>query len=285
MQLESRRRTAFLVYHLDTVSALESSISPILTPSELAALPLPAPDSVWKAESAQAWYFATRNYRPITLDEAMRRCFGLPSSGSFGNLPVSIDFNHNTLSEREYGPFARTAIMLTLIRGILDLGEGRRSRGDWRDLTDLWVSENHLRPHSNCYGADGVDMGPCTQESLRSRFALGLQKWREGWERDPACSTFQMAASPTSSSLLTPNYPSPDSATTDNGSPKPKGKLMYCEEAMPFFFLAASLLNKLSSTTSAGRNAFAETSYSELLEAARTLARAGEGDNQRVGVF
>lgn len=176
VQLEGRRRTAFLVYHLDTVSALESSISPILTPSELASLPLPAPDSVWKAATAQAWYLATRSYRPMTLDEAMRHCFGLSASGSLGELPTSNGLNSNLLAENEYGPFARTAIMLTLIRGIQDIGEGRRSRGDWRDLTDLWVSANHLRPESNCYSAEGVDLGPCSQEALRTRFALALQK-------------------------------------------------------------------------------------------------------------
>lgn len=63
-------------------------------------------------------------------------------------------------------------------------------------------------------------------------------------------------------------------------SPRPQGKLAYCEEAMPFFFLAQALLSKLatsSSGTKTRRNQFAETSYSELLDASRTLARAGGG--------
>lgn len=62
-------------------------------------------------------------------------------------------------------------------------------------------------------------------------------------------------------------------------SPRPQGKLSYCEEAMPFFFLAQGLLSKLASAPAAlgktRRNAFAEVSYSELLDASRTLARAG----------
>lgn len=176
IQLESRRRTAYLVYHLDTVSALESSISPIITPSELAAIPIPAPNSLWQAETAQAWYQAVQAYRPLSLDEAMRRTFFLPCAGKFDELPVSIDFNRNTLLDREYGPFARTAIVMTLVRGVMDLGEGRRDRGDWRDLTDLWLSTAHLRPSETCYTADGEDMGKCTPEALRGRFAIALQR-------------------------------------------------------------------------------------------------------------
>lgn len=176
IQLESRRRTAFLVYHLDTVSALESSISPIITPSELAAIPLPAPNTLWQAETAQAWYQAVQSYRPMSLDEAMRRTFGLPASGKFDEPSGSIDFNRGGLAEGEYGPFARTAIVMTLVRGVMDLGEGRRDRGDWRDLTDLWLSTAHLRPSETCYTSDGVDLGICTTEALRQRFALALQR-------------------------------------------------------------------------------------------------------------
>lgn len=30
-------------------------------------------------------------------------------------------------------------VILTLLRGVIEIGEGRRSRGDWYDLTDLWL--------------------------------------------------------------------------------------------------------------------------------------------------
>lgn len=53
---------------------------------------------------------------------------------------------------------------------------------------------------------------------------------------------------------------------------------------MPFFYLAQGLLSKLATSNGPGtpkgrRNAFADTSYSELLDASRTLARAGGAYN------
>ncbi|CAK9786262.1 hypothetical protein CC85DRAFT_308173 [Cutaneotrichosporon oleaginosum] len=276
IQLESRRRTAYLVYHLDTVSALESSIPPIITPSELASIPLPSPNTLWQAETAQAWAKAVQTYRPMTLDEAMRRTFGLPSSGRVDEVPSIKEFQRDVFAEGEYGPFARTAVVMTLVRGVMDLGEGRRDRGDWRDLTDLWLSTAHLRPADTCFSSDGTDLGPCTQEALRARFALALQRWREGWLHDTMCNNLSASTSP-SSEVLTPKL----TLEVLNGdhSPRPHGKLAYCEEAMPFFFLAQGLLSKLGSAPGRDgkhrRNAFAETSYSELLDASRTLARAG----------
>ncbi|BEJ11934.1 hypothetical protein CspHIS471_0203940 [Cutaneotrichosporon sp. HIS471] len=280
IQLESRRRTAYLVYHLDTVSALESSISPIITPSELANIPLPAPNTLWQAETAQAWAKAVQTYRPMTLDEAIRRTFGLSSSGRFDEVPTIKEFQRDVLAEGEYGPFARTAVVVTLVRGVMDLGEGRRDRGDWRDLTDLWLSTAHLRPAEICYSSDGKDLGACTPEALRARFALALQRWREGWLHDPMCNSMSASTSP-SSEVLTPNLTL--EVLTGDRSPRPQGKLSYCEEAMPFFYLAQGLLSKLGTASASGskmggkkrRNAFAEISYSELLDASRTLARAG----------
>ena len=177
IQLETRRRTAYLVFHLDTVSALESNIPCILTACEISLVPLPAPDSLWKAETAEDWFRAVKNYRPMALDEAMRRIFFLPTYGAFDALHERADTKfYNLLNESELGPFARVAMTLTLLRGIMDIGEGKRDRGDWRDLTDLWVSCSWLRPTSRMLSSDGKDLGLVTRESLRERFALGLER-------------------------------------------------------------------------------------------------------------
>lgn len=227
IQLECRRRTAYLVYHLDMVSALESGIPCILTPSEVSALPLPAPDSVWKAETAAEWLQAVQTYQPISLDEAMRRTFFLPTSGAFDAIDKNADTKRpNWLSEYEYGAFARTAIIMTLVRGIVDLGEGKRDHGDWRDLTDLWIGASYLKPSNRCLSGDGRDIGTFSQEALRNRFALALQRWKEGWDFDTQCSG---VATP---SLLNafggaPSDGSPGSAS--NASSQGKTKLVYCE--------------------------------------------------------
>lgn len=179
ISLESRRRTAYLVYHLDTISALESNIPPVLASCELSYIPLPAPDTLWKATSAESWLKAVKNYRPMNLDEAMRRIFFLPTFGSFDSLhekAIKDTQYYNLLNESDYGPFARVAMVITLLRGVMDIGEGKRDRGDWRDLTDLWVSCSWLRPSKRIVGMDGKDLGLITKESLRDRFAMGLER-------------------------------------------------------------------------------------------------------------
>lgn len=177
IQLETRRRTAYLVYHLDTVSALEANIPCILTACEMGRLPLPAPDTLWKAPTAEAWAEAARSYRSMTLDEAMRRVFFLPSYGAFDTQHAAADTKfYNLLNEQAFGPFARVAMVLTLVRGVMDIGEGKRDRGDWRDLTDLWVSCSWLKPGKRIVDGDGREVGEVTRVGLRERFALGLDR-------------------------------------------------------------------------------------------------------------
>jgi hypothetical protein len=140
-------------------------------------MPMPAPDSIWKAETAEDWLKAIRKYRPMTLDEAMRRLFFLPTYGSFDTLHERSDTKFmSLLNESEIGPFARVAMILTLLRGIIDIGEGKRDRGDWRDLTDLWVGCSWLKPSTKMLASDGQDLGPVTRESLRERFSMALQR-------------------------------------------------------------------------------------------------------------
>jgi hypothetical protein len=113
----------------------------------------------------------------MTLDEAMRRVFFLPSYGAFDTQHAAADTKfYNLLNEQAFGPFARVAMVLTLVRGVMDIGEGKRDRGDWRDLTDLWVSCNWLKPGKRIVDADGREVGEVTRVGLRERFALGLDR-------------------------------------------------------------------------------------------------------------
>lgn len=140
-------------------------------------MPLPAPDSLWQAPTAEAWLKAARDFRPMTLDEAMRRIFYLPTYGAFDALHEKADTKfYNLLNESELGPFARSAMVLTLLRGVIDIGEGKRDRGDWRDLTDLWMGCTWLKPGKKMLDSQGNDLGPVCSESLRQRFQSGLQR-------------------------------------------------------------------------------------------------------------
>nr|XP_019048500.1 hypothetical protein I302_02272 [Kwoniella bestiolae CBS 10118]OCF27430.1 hypothetical protein I302_02272 [Kwoniella bestiolae CBS 10118] len=279
IQLETRRRTAFLVYQLDTVSALESNIPCILSSCELSYLPLPAPDTLWKAPTAVEWLKAVKKYRPMCLDESMRRVFFLPTFGSFDNLHEKADTKYyNLLNTHDFGPFARLAMVLTLLRGVIDIGEGKRDRGDWRDLTDLWVGCSWLRPAKRMLAQDGTDLGRITRESLRGRFGMGLQKWREGWDFDKLCT------SPSASNASRANSAgiSPESNTSGSSGSEPelpKETLNYCEDALPFYWLAVALLNQVNNSQhhEPGYNHFSGVRYGDMLKAARTFTRTGEG--------
>ncbi|WVQ81012.1 hypothetical protein IAT38_003119 [Cryptococcus sp. DSM 104549] len=277
IQLETRRRTAYLVYMLDTISALESTIPCILASCETAYIPLPAPDTLWKAPNAQQWLKAVKKYRPITLDEAMRRMFFLPTYGSFDTMHEKADTQYyNLLNESDYGPFARTAMVITLLRGVIDIGEGKRDRGDWRDLTDLWIGCSWLKPGKKMLAQDGTDLGIITRESLRGRFRSALSKWREGWDFDSLCSSPGSAAS-----RLGPEGISPQSsASSPQSEPEiPKETLNYCEDALPLYWLAQALLNILNNNANQppGHNAFSGVKYGDMLKSARTFTRTGEG--------
>lgn len=78
------------------------------------------------------------------------------------------------LRQSNYGPFARTALMITLLRGIIDIGEGRRDRGNWRDLTDLWNRYTSFKPGKMMLAQDGINMEPLSRKDLKdiSRSAL-----------------------------------------------------------------------------------------------------------------
>ncbi|OCF33207.1 hypothetical protein I316_05252 [Kwoniella heveanensis BCC8398] len=280
IQMETRRRTAYLVYQLDTVSALESNIPCILSSCELSYIPLPAPDSLWKAPTAQDWYKAVKKYHPMNLDEAMRRIFYLPTFGPFDTLHENADTKHyNLLNVTDLGPFARSAMVLTLLRGVIDIGEGKRDRGDWRDLTDLWVGCSWLRPGKRMVNQDGKDLGAITRESLRGRFAQGLQKWREGWDFDKLCSSPGQNISRLPTESVSPQSAESSSPPGKSEPELPKETFNYCEDALPFYWLALALLNHLNNSPprEPGFNAFSGIRYSDMLKSARTFTRMGEG--------
>ncbi|ADV24752.1 C2H2 zinc finger protein Zas1A [Cryptococcus gattii E566] len=280
IRLETRRRTAYLVYQLDTISSLESNIPCILSSSELAYIPLPAPDTLWKAPTAEAWRKAVKKYRPMTMDEAMRRTFFLPTYGTFDKLHQKADTQfYHLLNQSDYGPFARMAMVITLLRGVIDIGEGKRDRGDWRDLTDLWVGCSWLKPGKVILAQDGTDLGAITRDGLKDRFKQALQKWREGWDFDSLCACPTSGVFNCSNGMTSPENSGSGRSPNSDEDEIPKETLNYCEDALPIYWLAQALLNILyaNSSHSSGTNVFRGLRYGDMLKSARTFTRTGEG--------
>ncbi|WVQ91314.1 hypothetical protein IAS59_005112 [Cryptococcus gattii] len=282
VHLESVRRTAYLIYHLDTISALEANIPCLLSPHELAYIPLPAPDTLWEAPDAETWLKAAKGYRPMTLDEAMRRTFFLPICGKFDQLHEKSDREHfQLLRQSNYGPFARTALMITLLRGIIDIGEGKRDRGNWRDLTDLWDRYTTLfKPGKMMLAQEGINMEPLSGKGLKDIFRSALQTWREGWDCDSLCAPPTMTHMNIRSTITRSESSwSEGSLDTPEEEEMLKTTINYCEDALPLYWLAQTLQNLLDSDSSqlSGTNIFSNLRYNDMLKAARTFARTGEG--------
>jgi hypothetical protein len=66
--------------------------------------------------------------------------------------------------------FALNVVLLTLLRGIIDIGEGRRERGDAFDLTDLWMQREAAEEW-----LEGEMAGPMDKAKLLGRYAKAVQ--------------------------------------------------------------------------------------------------------------
>ncbi|XAO26396.1 hypothetical protein I312_105233 [Cryptococcus bacillisporus CA1280] len=212
---------------------------------------------------------------------SMRRTLFLPICGKFDQMHEKSDREHfQLLRQSNYGPFARTALMITLLRGIIDIGEGKRDRGNWRDLTDLWDRYTLFKPGKMMLAQDGINMGPFSRKGLKDIFRSALQTWREGWDCDSRC------APPTMTHMnIRSTVTRPESSWSEGSLDAPEEEEMlkttinYCEDALPLYWLAQTLQDLLVSDSSqlAGTNIFSNLRYNNMLKAARIFARTGEG--------
>lgn len=134
---ETCRRSAWFVYILDTIACLEASIPSLVSPSDLSHLPLPACESMWSAMSDVEWFaFATTDgYQTegITLDVAMQSVFGYDNAAMEGRP--------DPITGLKLGPFARTIIVMTLLRGLIEFGQGKPKGGV---VTQTWITNGLL---------------------------------------------------------------------------------------------------------------------------------------------
>jgi len=275
---ETIRRLAWMLYMFDTLCSLESGIPTSISPTELAAMPLPASDTVWRAQSAAEWQQSLMAYQPATLEDCLVGLFKVKSWTVYGG-PAPEAFTDSPdktciLDRTDFGMFARYMMILTLLRGILDIGHGKRPTGDWRAVTELWDDSPEDKPAPEGLGDPHAAL---TLAEVVDLYGVALHRWRRGWDFDPLCDAPAVEAlkyqayvkkemedksSPDQSTPdLTPGA-KPDGVKTDSSGwtpglaatptfsgddailevmNKPKKGILFYEEALPLYWLSQAL--------------------------------------------
>ncbi|PWN52700.1 hypothetical protein IE53DRAFT_258996 [Violaceomyces palustris] len=230
-ELEGRRRTAFIIFTMDTVASLDAGIPTLLTPEELCHLPLPSPDMIWRAATVKTWRANLDSYAGPSLDDALHQLL----SDDASNYGISIYGAH--------GPFARLVMVVALLRGIISLLEGRSHRVPRPSPLQAWIQVE---------GADGPD-------TVVSVFKRALSRWRAGWDQDRTC---RCASGPKAQNNNNNNSSSPEGAATRSsvssqseglgGDPlftsfTASGATPVCDDALPLYWLAHVLIGHAGS--------------------------------------
>ena len=171
-ELEGRRRCAFVIYTMDTVAHLDAAVPTLLATKEVAHLPLPSPDYIWRAPTSTSWHTALAKHRALTLDEALQQLL----SSEPGNSPPSEVPGEPSLNGA-HGPFARLVMVLALLRGIIEMLEGRAMRVAKPSSLHRWMKR--CGAHSN-----GTTTANDAQVGL---YKKALARWRKAWDQDPTC--------------------------------------------------------------------------------------------------
>ncbi|KAF8344289.1 uncharacterized protein EI90DRAFT_3029088 [Cantharellus anzutake] len=166
---ESWRRTAWLVYTLDTLAHLESNAIAHIPPRDLRHIPLPYPDSAWNAPTADGWASAMSafGWTSRTVDDGMYAISASDGSPEQWNI-----------FRKKIGPYARHILILTILRGIVAYGRGEPGGGY---VTKRWVLA----------GRNGDRVAP-TENISRHNYIISaywrmLNFWRQAWDFDITC--------------------------------------------------------------------------------------------------
>lgn len=158
---ETCRRSAWFVYVLDTIACLEAGIPSLVSPRDLSHLALPACESMWSARSDIEWaaFAEAGGYQTegITLDIAMRSVFGYDDAAAEGRP--------DAITGVSLGPFARTAIVMTLLRGMIEFGQAKPKGGV---VTHTWITN----------GLMATKGGPVSQNWIIATYMRALAKVR-----------------------------------------------------------------------------------------------------------
>ncbi|KAG8729577.1 hypothetical protein FRC12_020880 [Ceratobasidium sp. 428] len=146
---ETSRRCAWFIYILDTIACLEAGIPSLISPRDTIHLAVPASESMWSARTEVEWAALAEagGYQAdgLTLDMAMQSVFG------FSN--PATDGRPDAVTGVRLGPFARTVIVMTLLRGLIDFGQGKPKGGY---VTHCWVASGLMALHGGSVDHDTV---------------------------------------------------------------------------------------------------------------------------------
>ncbi|KZO97813.1 hypothetical protein CALVIDRAFT_60829 [Calocera viscosa TUFC12733] len=270
IQVETYRRAAFLVYILDSLSSLESSIPAIVHPNHIAHIPLPAPDLLWQATTAREWGLAMSVHHAaqgVTLDQAMQDILRpVPSHNPEPAEESAATSAADDAKFAEMGPFARIVVILTLVRGLMTFGEGEKAGGP---VTKRWA-------------LGGMASGRWWNEGeVLDAYQAALQRWKKRWSSDRLCphpgvtrpqSIFDLpeADDPVSSPRPHPaRRSSSNSTTTGSATPTSGQSPQYAlvNHASPYYWFAQMLISIVRSNMTHGRQeggATASTAEDEL---------------------
>lgn len=150
---ETIRRVIWMLFFYDSLSCLEMGVPPSISFAEVANLPLPAPDTVWQARSAEDWRCALATYRATTLGQSMGFHFqlrpGQDSQSAHHESPKKV----SSLVCSDFGMFGRLIMVISLLRALIQIGQAQVSVEE--SIIQVWASAEGVSPENklNMYEA------------------------------------------------------------------------------------------------------------------------------------
>ena len=260
-ELEGRRRTAFVIFLMDTVASLDAGIPTLLKVEEVAHLPLPSPDQLWRAASSSEWRSSLESYQGPTLDAALHQLLSHD-----GQVPGPRGDRMGCSIYGLHGPFARLVMIISLLRGIIDMLEGRALKVARPSPLQPWLGNS-------------LEDGRWSPEAHVSIFKRALSRWRKAWDLDESCR-----------SASSPMVAQPPSRPQDQDTPftplTASGATPLCDDALPLYWLGHVLVThaasdqKLPLRNSTGSAAFGASrdmpDFRSMLRFAKNFVTRGE---------
>lgn len=226
-ELAGRRRTAFSLFVMDTVGSLDTGTSTQLALQEVDHLPLPSPDTIWRAPDVKTWRQNLEEYRGPTLRQAL--CELLEPGEE--EWDFAADRPEASIRGR-HGPFARFVLMAALLRGIVHFLE---------ECSKGVPSPSPLQPYLDGLRQTWTKGARDDVQALRQ----ALRRWRTAWNEDDLC----LAASGPEGRARAAKLQESDSKMTFLGShhlftsQTASGATAAMEDALPFYWLGCVLLD------------------------------------------
>ena len=243
-ELAGRRRTAFTIFAMDSVAHMDAGITVQVVPHDLEHLPLPSPDSIWRAPNTEIWKQALEKYRGPTFGDAMRELFASPTGLDWGR-----EENSSIPSIRgRHGPFARLSLVLALLRGVIHCVDGHEKGVPSASPLQMYIQDARGSASDK---VDGQSVPHDTKMLVRA-----LHRWRQAWDQDFLCLIASGPAGYARMQKLTNNN-SDMSFLGDHhlfSSQTASRATALVDDALPFYWLARLLISNVEDEVEAQRD-------------------------------